>query len=75
VARSVALVDGDFVIGSPKSGKGRTVSIPALVADLLAASRTSRLDDLDELVFPDSYGNHMRGSNVRRWWAAAIAAA
>src|SRR6202171_6235226 len=36
IARSVTLVDGAFEIGSPKSGKGRTVSLPALVADLLA---------------------------------------
>jgi integrase len=70
VARSVALVDGEFLIGSPKSGKGRTVSIPAFVAEMLAAGEP------DELVFPDAYGNHMRGSNVRRrWWADAVAAA
>ena len=31
---------------------------------------------LDALVFPDSGGRHMRGSNVRRrWWSQAVAAA
>src|ERR1700758_3009406 len=57
-------------VGSPKNGKARTVSLPAFVADLLAPR------DLDALVFPDSGGRHMRGSNVRRrWWSHAVAAA
>ncbi len=42
IARSVTLVDGVFVIGSPKSGKGRTVSLPAFVADLLVPGRPGR---------------------------------
>jgi integrase len=71
VTRSVALVDGKFVVGSPKSGKGRTVSIPAFVVELLGDG-----GEADALVFPDVYGNHMRGSNVRRrWWADSVAAA
>jgi integrase len=69
IARSVTLVDGVFEIGSPKSGKGRTVSLPAFVADLLAPG------ELDALVFPDTEGGHMRGTNVRRrWWSQAVAA-
>src|SRR4051812_43485236 len=73
VARSVTLVDGKFVVGSPKSGKGRVVSLPAFVGEMLLAPRTS---SADELVFPDSEGGHMRGSNVRRrWWSHAVAAA
>jgi integrase len=71
VTRSVALVDGEFEIGPPKGGKGRTVALPAFVADLFPGPGKK-----DELVFPDSQGGHMRGSNVRRrWWADAIAAA
>jgi integrase len=32
--------------------------------------------DNNALVFPDSEGGHMRGSNVRRrWWSQAVAAA
>jgi integrase len=70
VARSVTLVDGKFVVGSPKNGKGRTVSLPAFVADLLEAGPR------DALVFPDSEGGYMRGSNVRRrWWPNAVAVA
>jgi integrase len=70
IARSVTLVDGVFEIGSPKSGKGRTVSLPAYVADLLVPGEP------DALVFPDSEGGHMRGTNVRRrWWSQAVAAA
>jgi integrase len=71
IARSVTLVDGRFEIGSPKNGKGRTVSLPAFVADLLGER-----GDLHALVFPDSRGGHMRGTNVRRrWWSDAVAAA
>ena len=70
IARSVTLVDGVFEIGSPKNGKGRTVSLPAFVADLLTPG------DADLLVFPDSAGGHMRGTNVRRrWWSRAVAEA
>jgi integrase len=70
VARSVTLVDGQFVIGSPKSSHGRTVSLPQFVADLLEPGDTTAL------VFPDSGGGHMRGSNVRRrWWSRAVATA
>lgn len=71
VSRSVALVDGVFEIGPPKGGKGRTVPLPAFVADLFPGA-----GKVDELIFPDGQGGHMRGSNVRRrWWADAIAAA
>jgi integrase len=70
IARSVTLVDGAFVVGSPKNGKARTVSLPALVADLLTPG------DMDGLVFPDSAGGYMRGANVRRrWWSRAVTAA
>jgi integrase len=70
ITRSVTLVDGVFEIGSPKNGKGRTVSLPAFVADLLPPGQP------DALVFPDSEGGHMRGTNVRRrWWSRAVAAA
>lgn len=70
VRRSVTLVDSQFVVGSPKNGKGRTVSLPAFVADLLSPGAC------DDLVFPDSHGGHMRGTNVRRrWWSDAVATA
>jgi integrase len=70
IARSVTLVDGVFEIGSPKSGRGRTVSVPALVAEMLDPGAP------DTLIFPDSQGGHMRGNNVRRrWWSQAVAAA
>jgi integrase len=62
VARSVTLVDNRFVIGSPKNGRGRTVSLPAFVAELLAPAES------DAMVFPDSAGGHMRETNVRRRW-------
>jgi integrase len=49
----------------------RTVSVPAFVADLLE----DRDQIPDGLVFADSQGGHMRGTNVRRrWWSDAVAA-
>lgn len=71
VARSVALVNGVFEQGTPKSGKSRTVSLSAFVVDLLGERGES-----DALLFPDTAGGRMRGSNVRRrWWSQAVAAA
>lgn len=71
VARSVALVNGVFEQGTPKSGKGRTVSLSAFVVELLG----DRGED-DALLFPDTAGGRMRGSNVRRrWWSQAVTAA
>ncbi|MCV7214717.1 site-specific integrase [Mycobacterium crocinum] len=70
ISRSVTLVENKFVVGTPKNGKGRTVSLPAFVADLLVPGEP------DALAFPDSQGGHMRGANVRRrWWSDAVAAA
>lgn len=67
ITRSVAVVDGALVVGTTKSAKGRMVSLPAFVADLLAPA------DPDALVFPDTAGGHLRGTNVRRrWWAVAL---
>jgi integrase len=46
------------------------VRLPQFVAALLQPGAP------DALVFPDSEGGHMRGSNVRRrWWSQAVAAA
>jgi len=59
IARSVTLVDEVFKIGSPKNGKGRTVSLPAFVAELLrvqGVERTSNFTSIpgepDALVLP-----------------------
>lgn len=48
------------------------MSLPAFVADML----DQRDIDNHALVFPDTEGKHMRGTNVRRrWWADAVTAA
>lgn len=70
VRRSVTFVDNKFVVGTPKGGKGRTVSISHFVADLLTPGAA------DDLVFPDTASGHMRGTNVRRrLWSDAVTAA
>lgn len=67
ITRSVTLVEGEFIVDSPKGGKPRTVSLPEFVAGQLTPG------DAEALVFPDSAGGYMRGSNVRsRWWAQAV---
>lgn len=69
VRRSVTLVDNKFVVGTPKGGKGRTVSISGYVAGMLTPGAS------DALVLPDTAGGHMRGTNVRRrWWSDAVTA-
>lgn len=74
ITRSVTLVEGAFELGTTKSAKGRTVSVPAFVVAMLRRSSTAL--DLDTLVFPDTNGGYMRGSNVRRrWWSQAVAEA
>ena len=50
ITRSVTLVDNKFVVGSPKNGKGRTVSPPEFVADLLTPGQPGAL------MFPDTAG-------------------
>ncbi|MGP4058305.1 tyrosine-type recombinase/integrase [Mycobacterium sp. 4D054] len=48
--------------------------MPAFVAELLDPNVQGRSQDA--LVFPDTTGGHMRGTNVRRrWWADAVNAA
>lgn len=74
VTRSVTLVDAQFEIGTTKGGKGRTVSLPSFVADLPVGA--GKKVDQDALVFPDTRGGYMRGTNVRRrWWSDAVGAA
>jgi integrase len=77
ISRSVTLVEGVFEVGAPKNDKSRTVAVPAFVADQLGDLQRDDLQpgDPDGLVFPDSNGGYMRGSNVRRrWWSQAVAA-
>lgn len=70
VRRSVTLVDNKFVVGTPMGGRGRSVSLSDFVADMLTPGAA------DALVFPDTTGGHMRGTNVRRrWWSNAVATA
>ena len=67
ITRSVTFAGGRAVVGTPKNGKDRTVTLPASVAAMLAAGPD------DDLAFPDTTGRWMRASNVRRrWWAAAL---
>lgn len=68
IARAVTTVNGKPVVGAPKSGKVRTVALPAHVAAMLTTGEPGAL------VFPHTASGWMRASNVwRRWWAQAVA--
>jgi integrase len=51
------------------------VSVPAFVAEMLESAH-GRQPRADALVFPDTEGGQMRGTDVRRrWWPQAVTAA
>jgi integrase len=63
VERAAVEVQGDVVLGPPKTHQARTVTFPRFLADDLAAY----LGMLNgELLFPDQSGGHMRNTNWRR---------
>ena len=74
VARSVVFVQGSAVIGSPKSGKSRSVPLTAAVSSQIAELIQGK--DRDELVFTTLRGHQIRANNFkRRDFNAAVKAA
>jgi integrase len=70
VSRSVA-ESGGLVWSTPKTWERRSVPFPAAIADELAALMVGKIRD--DLVFTDSRGNVLRGSNWRwRVFAPAV---
>jgi len=67
IAESVAEIGGRIMVGTPKSGKSRTISVPAFLRDrlndqLLEASPVSA----DDCGFTAINGGPLRHSNFRR---------
>jgi integrase len=64
VVESVTAVNGTLVWGTPKGHSRRWVSLPAFVADQLAAHVAEK--SAGDLVFESSQGGVLRASNFRR---------
>lgn len=63
VRRSVSDVNGTLIVGTPKSGKTRTVAIPAMLAAILNDQLLSHPHDI---VFPDTKGGMLRIPRYRQ---------
>jgi integrase len=74
VAEAMTEVNGGRIVwGAPKSHESRSVPIPRLLIDDLAALVAGR--DRDELVFTTPTGSPLRNRNARRDWFDAAAGA
>ena len=73
IAEAMTEVNGRLVWGSPKSHEARSVPIPRLLIDDLAAQVAGK--DRDDLVFTTSTGAPLRNRNARRSWFDEAAAA
>lgn len=73
IAEAMTEVGGRLVWGTPKSHEQRSVPIPRILIDDLAAQVAGR--SRDELVFTTGTGAPLRNRNARRSWfdAAAVA--
>jgi integrase len=74
VEDSVVEIDGHMVSGSTKSGRSRTISVPAFVLDELKGHMGRSVDPTpDALVFTSPQGDMMRNRNFRRdVWEPAL---
>ena len=70
--RNAVKVGGEFVVGSLKNHKNRSVALPAFVMDELA--RTCHGKDRDELVWPSPRGGYISGPSLWKtsWLAMAV---
>ena len=72
VAEAMTEVGGHLVWGTPKSHEARSVPIPRIVADDLAAYVAGK--GRDDLVFTTATGAPLRNRNARRWFDTAATA-
>ena len=69
--RNVVRVRSQFVVGSLKSNKNRTVVAPAFVMTALAASAAGK--GREELLWTAPYGGYLRPPGHESWLAGAVA--
>ena len=71
IERNVVQVGSKFEVGTPKSGKPRTVALPLFVVELLAKQAEGKARD--GLLFPGPAGDWLRRPNSERGWFVAAA--
>ncbi len=77
VRRTASVVNGQWVVTSPKSTEGiRDVTIPPHLVEMMAAHLSHHVGPLpDALLFPATNGGHLQpGSLYRHWYQARTAA-
>ena len=69
--RNAVYVGTEFIVGSLKSGKSRTVALPAFVADALA--QTAEGKGRDDLLWPSQSGGYLQPpKSVGSWLSGAV---
>ena len=71
ITRSVTQVGAKFEIGTPKSGKARSVAVPVFLVELLAKQAEGKARGA--LLFPGPAGDWLRRPNSERGWFIAAA--
>lgn len=66
VAQTAGMIQGKLVIGTPKSGKARTVIVPDVAANYLNESTSGR--PADAPIFPGPNGDYMKRPRGRSWF-------
>jgi integrase len=68
--RNVVRVRSQFVVGSLKSNKNRTVVVPAFVLDALAATAAGK--GREDLLWTAPYGGYLRAPGRHSWLVGAV---
>ena len=68
--RNVVRVRSQFVVGSLKSNKNRTVVVPAFVMDALAATAAGK--GREDLLWTAPQGGYLRAAGQESWLAGAV---
>lgn len=70
--RNAVYVGSEFVVGTLKSNKNRTVVLPSFVVDAL--SQTAKGKDRDELLWPSGTGGYLAPPSARESWLSGAVA-
>ena len=70
VRRNAVAVDGEVMVGTPKSHERRTVAFPRFLVEPLAAA--CRGKGRDSIVFPSPRGGYAKSPGVSTWFCGAV---
>lgn len=68
--RNAVRVGQEFVVGTLKSGKSRTVVLPQFVIDELAVTAEGK--DRDDLLWPSAKGGYLSAPSAKSWFSGAV---